>query len=591
MTDKQKILIVDDRRENLVALRQVLREVDAEIVEAATGNEALAATLNHEFALAILDVQMPGMSGYELAEHLRGDKKTQMIPIVFLTAAYADEEHRFMGYEAGGVDYLTKPYSPEVIRAKVNVFLKIDRYRRDLEMLRNNLETRVLERTGQLNERIKELKCLYAISSLVAEPCESIYETLNAAVNLIPVGWQYPEITSARIIFEEREFATEGFRETLLKLSADIVVSGKKLGAVEVCYLEERPALDEGPFLKDERDQINDIARQLGVMISRKQAEAALQAMNEEIKTVSQQLLQAEKLATLGELASSIAHELNNPLATISLSVEMLISKTNEDDPSRRKLEIIGHEVERMGNLVSNLLQFSRRSQPQISTVNVCDEIEKTLELIIYQLRKRNIAVERKFEPGVTTIHADRQQLRQLFLNLFMNAGDAMPEGGNLTISVYKQGSGVGDQISGIGDQGSEAVDHGPGVRGQGSGVTQTPDPRSPTPDHKGKAFVVIEVADTGVGIPPEILSKVMEPFYTTKPEGKGTGLGLSICRRIVEGHGGTLGITSEGCPGKGIRVYINLPFSNSHNTESLNRNASAFPAACGGASEQIKNR
>jgi len=525
MTDKQKILIVDDRRENLVALRQVLRDVDAEIVEATTGNEALAATLNHEFALAILDVQMPKMSGYELAEHLRGDKKTQMIPIVFLSAAYADEEHKFMGYEAGGVDYLTKPYSPEVIRAKVNVFLKIDHYQRELEMLRDHLETQVLERTGQLNERVKELKCLYAISSLAAEPCESIDETLKAAVNLIPTGWQYPEISRARIIFEGREFATDGFRETPLKISADIVASEKKLGSVEVCYLEEMPALDEGPFLKDERDQINDIARQLGVMIGRKQAETALQAKNEEIKTISRQLLQTEKLATMGELAASIAHELNNPLATVSLSVELLISKTPVDDPRLRKLEIIGQEVERMGNLVSNLLQFSRRSQPQISTVNVYDEIEKTLELIHYHLRKRNISVAREFKPENPIIHADRQQLRQMFLNLFTNASDAMPEGGTLTIRVTK---------------------------------------------HPEEKQVCIEIADTGVGIPPEILPKVLEPFYTTKPEGKGTGLGLAICRRIAQGHGGTFGITSEGCPGNGTRVFITLPFSNGHNAASL---------------------
>ncbi|OQW99039.1 MAG: hypothetical protein BWK74_03130 [Desulfobacteraceae bacterium A6] len=257
----------------------------------------------------------------------------------------------------------------------------------------------------------------------------------------------------------------------------------------------------------------------------RKAAEAALQAMNEEIKTISQQLLQAEKLATMGELASSIAHELNNPLTTVSLSVELLIAQTPVDDPLQRKLEIIGQEVERMGNLVSNLLQFSRRSQQQISTVNVCDEIEKTLELIHFQLRKRNIGVERKFEPGVPPIHADRQQLRQLFLNLFMNASDAMPEGGTLTIRVTKR------------------------------------------PE---ESQICIEIADTGVGIPPEILPKVLDAFYTTKPEGKGTGLGLAICRRITEGHRGTLNITSEKGPGNGASVCITLPFSNGQNTELL---------------------
>jgi signal transduction histidine kinase len=257
----------------------------------------------------------------------------------------------------------------------------------------------------------------------------------------------------------------------------------------------------------------------------RKAAEAALQVTNEEIKTMSQQLWQAEKLTTMGELASSIAHELNNPLATVSLRVESLIAQTIGDDLRRRELEIIGQEVERMGNLVSNLLQFSRRSQQQISTVNVCDEIEKTLELIHYHLRKHNIAVAREFKPEGPLIHADRQQLRQLFLNLFTNASDAMPEGGTLTIRVTRR------------------------------------------PEEKQ---ICIEIADTGVGIPPEILPKILEPFYTTKPEGKGTGLGLAICRRIAQAHNGTLNITSEGGPGNGTRVCITLPFSNGSNSAWL---------------------
>jgi signal transduction histidine kinase len=257
----------------------------------------------------------------------------------------------------------------------------------------------------------------------------------------------------------------------------------------------------------------------------RKAAEAALQASIDEVKTMSQQLLQAEKLATMGELASSIAHELNNPLATVSLRVESLIAQSTGDDPRLRELEIIGKEIERMSNLVSNLLQFSRRSQPQISTVNVSDEIEKTLELVHYHLRKHNIAVAREFKPEGPLIHADRQQMRQLFLNLFTNAGDAMPEGGTLTIRVTNR------------------------------------------PEEKE---ICIEIADTGVGIPPEILPKVLEAFYTTKPEGKGTGLGLAICKRIAQAHNGTLNITSEGGPGKGTRVCITLPFSNGINIAML---------------------
>jgi len=267
------------------------------------------------------------------------------------------------------------------------------------------------------------------------------------------------------------------------------------------------------------------LRRSIRYAIERKRTEAALHAKNEELNAVTQQLWQAAKLATMGELASSIAHELNNPLATVSLRVESLIAQCAGDDPRRRELEIIGQEVERMGNLVTNLLQFSRRSQKQISTVDMREEIEKTLELIHYHLRKNNIQVIREFTPEVPGILADRQQLRQLFLNLFTNASDAMPKGGTLTIRVAAQ------------------------------------------PEGK-KIF--IEIADTGTGIPPEILPKVMEPFYTTKPEGKGTGLGLAICQRIAQEHRGTFDITSEGIPGKGTKVRIALSLTDTGNSIGL---------------------
>jgi signal transduction histidine kinase len=246
----------------------------------------------------------------------------------------------------------------------------------------------------------------------------------------------------------------------------------------------------------------------------RKAAQAALLTKNEELNAVTQQLWQAAKLATMGELASSIAHELNNPLAIISLRIESLTAKAAQDDPRRRELEIIGHEVERMGNLVTNLLQFSRRSQKQVSTVNISEDIENTIELIHFHLRKNNIGIIREFAPEVPRIIADHQQLKQLFLNLFTNASDAMPKGGTLTIRVAS------------------------------------------LPEEKK---IYIEVADTGIGIPPEILPKVMEPFYTTKPEGKGTGLGLAICRRIAQEHGGAISIASEGIPGKGSIVRVTL--------------------------------
>jgi signal transduction histidine kinase len=240
---------------------------------------------------------------------------------------------------------------------------------------------------------------------------------------------------------------------------------------------------------------------------------AELQAKNEEVRAMSQQLWQAAKLATMGELAASIAHELNNPLATVSLRVELLLGGMAPDAPQRRALEVVEQEVERMGQLVANLLQFTRRGQQQVSTMDVREEIERTLELIHYHLRHRQIAVVRQFAPDVPMVQADRQQLRQLFLNLFTNASDAMPQGGTLTLQVKTVPP--GQQLE-------------------------------------------IAISDTGMGIAAKDLPRVMEPFFTTKPEGRGTGLGLPICRRIVQEHQGHLNIVST--VHQGTTVFITLP-------------------------------
>ncbi|MBN9519078.1 PAS domain S-box protein [bacterium] len=248
----------------------------------------------------------------------------------------------------------------------------------------------------------------------------------------------------------------------------------------------------------------------------RREMELALRAKSEEVREISQQLWQSAKLATMGELAASIAHELNNPLGTISLGVEDLLSTAPPDSPARRELKIIEQETERMARLVANLLQFSRPGYQQVSTFDVCEEVEKTLELSFFFLRKRTVAVTREFAPDLPLIQGDRQKLRQVFLNLIVNASDAMPGGGTLTLRSC-------------------------------ASVANADVPA-----------VALEFADTGTGIPPENLSRIMEPFFTTKEAGRGTGLGLAICRRIVQEHRGTLDITSE--VGRGTTVRVTLP-------------------------------
>jgi PAS domain S-box-containing protein len=253
---------------------------------------------------------------------------------------------------------------------------------------------------------------------------------------------------------------------------------------------------------------------------------AQVQAKTEELQSITQQLWHSAKLASVGELAASIAHELNNPLGIVTLRLESVLAQTPADDPRRKPLEIVEQELERMAGLIANVLQFSRRGKEEASSVDICAEIRRVLELTHHHLRKRNIQVQLDFAPDVPILHADRQKLRQVILNLISNAGDAMPRGGRLTPRVR---------------------------RGQLS---------------DGRPAVVIEIADTGVGIPPEHLAKVMDPFFTTKEEDKGTGLGLAICRRIINEHSGTITIDSE--IGRGTTVRMLLPVANGRNSAAL---------------------
>ena len=179
MPERQKILTVDDREENLFALEKTLRDTGAEIIKATSGDEALAATLHHDFALAILDVHMPGMSGFELANHLRRDEKTLSLPIIFLTATFLDEENVFKGYEAGAVDYIIKPSNPVVLNGKVKAFLELARYRQQLEDMVQE-RTQRIRHINQILRKVRNVNQLIVREQdegrLIREACKLLVE-------------------------------------------------------------------------------------------------------------------------------------------------------------------------------------------------------------------------------------------------------------------------------------------------------------------------------------------------------------------------------------------------------------------------------
>jgi len=257
----QKILVVDDKPENLYVLEKLLQPTQTEIIKATSGNEALIASLHHEFALAILDVQMPIMDGFELAEYLRSTEKTRRLPIIFLTAVCSDETHIFKGYEAGAVDFITKPYPPTVLLSKVEIFLQLDRQKREL------LEKIELEQAKRYLEDI----LLTMTESVMVVSRETTIRTVNGACSSLlgyqkdeiigmPIGKILPDEESIDLIRGLESSETKEFRnrETFLKdrIGQDIAVllsgatffapSAENLGAVLVARdIRERKAAED----------------------------------------------------------------------------------------------------------------------------------------------------------------------------------------------------------------------------------------------------------------------------------------------------------------------------------------------------------
>lgn len=355
-----------------------------------------------------------------------------------------------------------------------------------------------------LVERVKELTCLHGIARAAGQHDIPLPTILQEVVGLLPPAWQYPEVAHARIVLDGCMYVTSGFAPADTKQSADIVVGGHKRGQVEVAYSEPRPAADEGPFLKEERALIGSVAREMASLVGRR-------TMEDERARLQEQVRHADRLATIGQLSAGVAHELNEPLATMLGFAQLCRKHPGLPASVIADLDkIIAANLHARG-IIKKLMLFARERPPMREKISLQQVIDEGLAFVESRAAKADVEIRRRIQPNLPAVRGDPNQLVQVLVNLAVNAIQAMPDGGALTVEASAENDSV-----------------------------------------------VLTVEDQGVGMTRQAAERAFEPFFTTKEAGVGTGLGLSVVHGIVASHGGTVRVESK--PGKGSRFVVRLP-------------------------------
>ncbi len=288
------------------------------------------------------------------------------------------------------------------------------------------------------------------------------------------------------------------------------------------------------PVEIDTKDELGELARSFNRMNDRlkkavaeineftQSLETKVQERTDQLKVVHQKLMQSDRLASLGQLSASVAHEINNPLSGV-LNLSMLMQRILKDDgipqgrveEFRKYLSQVISETSRVGRIVSDLLAFSRRSKPQSTNADLNNIIKTTVSLVSHKLKLSNVAVELALEETLPLLRCDSSQIQQVVMNLVLNGAEATHSKGNGKVKIRTQSD-------------------------------------------KKERVLVFAVEDNGEGMPPERIAKIFDPFFTTKPEGKGVGLGLAVVYGIVDSHGGDIAVTSK--VGEGTKFIVTLP-------------------------------
>jgi PAS domain S-box-containing protein len=533
--ERARVLLVDDDERNLLAVSTVLEDL-GEVVSARSGEEALRHLLKGEFAVILLDVYMPGMDGYETARIIREREQTKGIPIVFLSAVNKEPEHLLRGYAMGAVDYVFKPVDPLVLRSKVAVFVDLFDKSKEIErkarheqaLLDANLRANAERLRAEQELRRAEQRQAAIIQSLPMVLYLEAHDGNPRFPNYVSgdleaiTGFTRDEVERNPATWAERLHPDD--RDRVLKA----IEARRSTGRSSIEYRwqcangEYKHFLDQAVLLKDGDGKPLEFA-------------GTLTDISEQ-RSLESQLIQAQKMDAIGKLTGGIAHDFNNLLAAVIGGLGLLEKRATLDEEQGRILGMTRRAAEQGSELVRRLLAFARRQRLEPHSIDPLSLQQVVSDLLTHTLGGL-VHIEWQVEDGVWRAFADQAQLELALLNLIINARDAMPAGGAITIAVDNRKLSA-DEVSGL-----AAGD-----------------------------YVRFAVADTGTGISPDHLEKVTEPFFTTKEVGKGSGLGLSMVYGFARQSNGAFRIDSA--LGEGTTAELWLPRA----PQGASREAAAAP-------------
>lgn len=605
--EASKILVVDDVPENLRLLKGLLKNEGYDVRFAPNAKFALASLTRFLPDLILLDIMMPEMDGYELCVHLKHNPETENIPVIFLTALNEGAD-KVKGFQVGAVDYITKPFQAEEVLARVAHHLKLTEL--NLQLQQHNQA--LVQKNYQLQEAERETRLLLEVTQYLTHT-STWQEAIAQIIKIIceRILWTYgeawlPQEDRQTLSYLANPFAHDPHFQSFCEFSETLHFQpGEGLpGKIwktqtlewiqdisqnpESLYVRQSQALAIGfksafglPIIVDQKVMailvfyqnkntacqlnlvalVQAIASQISLLIQRKQSELQLQQQAQDLaqalhqlKTTQIQLIQSEKMSSLGQLVAGISHEINNPVSFIAGNIEHLENYIQDlmhvyyayqqsyPTPPPAINELITDleldftltdlpnvilsmksGTDRITKIVNSLRRFAHLDEAKLKKVDIHDELESVLTILNNRLKLQNSP--RTTEVNELEIKVDRHygklpkidcfagELNQAFMQIMMNGIDALQE-------KYQ---------------------------------AEKENPKTPytltieTQWLEDSEQAQIEISDNGIGIPPEVKPRIFDPFFTTKPVGKGTGMGMAISYQIiVEKHGGNLKCASS---------------------------------------------